>query len=175
MPTGWRGQDSVEAQARLLSGHVAAGGYVQFGSRLGLPAAADDSSKKTRSRSRQRVTPQRPREGSTALFLGMRENRGRHGGTEGAPTLLTIEEVAAMLNVGPRFVRRLVAERRIAFHKVGHYVRFDVVDVAAWIAAGPRLDNHWRTAKTLRHAYDPVTLFPCHRDRGRDRRGTSRL
>jgi excisionase family DNA binding protein len=66
----------------------------------------------------------------------MRENRGRHGGTEGAPTLLTIDQVAAMLNVGPRFVRRLVAERRIAFHKVGHYVRFDVVDVAAWIDAG---------------------------------------
>ena len=36
----------------------------------------------------------------------------------------------------------------------------------------PRLDNHWRTAKTLRHAYDPVTLFPCHRNRCRDRRGT---
>ena len=45
-----------------------------------------------------------------------------------------------MLNVGPRFVRRLVAERRIAFHKVGHYVRFDAVDVAAWIAAG-RVDT----------------------------------
>jgi excisionase family DNA binding protein len=73
---------------------------------------------------------------STALFLSMRDYGGRRGGTEGTPTLLTIEEVAAMLNVGPRFVRRLVAKRRIAFHKVGHYVRFDVGDVAAWIAAG---------------------------------------
>ena len=80
------------------------------------------------------------REGSTALLLDMRENRGRHGEAEDTRALLTIEEVAAMLNVGPRFVRRLVAERRIAFHKVGHYVRFDAVDVAAWIAAG-RVDT----------------------------------
>jgi hypothetical protein len=59
VPTGWRGQDSVEAQARLLSGHVAAGGYVQFGSRLGLPATVDDSRKRHQGRSRQRVTPRR--------------------------------------------------------------------------------------------------------------------
>jgi len=78
--------------------------------------------------------------GSTALFVDMRENHARHGAAERTPTLLTIEEVAAMLNVGPRFVRRLVAERRIAFHKVGHYVRFDAVDVAAWIAGG-RVDT----------------------------------
>jgi excisionase family DNA binding protein len=74
--------------------------------------------------------------GSNALFLDMRKNHAPQVGAEDTPTLLTIEEVAAMLNVGPRFVRRLVAERRIAFHKVGHYVRFDTVDVAAWIAAG---------------------------------------
>jgi excisionase family DNA binding protein len=35
-----------------------------------------------------------------------------------------------------RCVRRLVTERRITFHKIGHYVRFDAADVAAWIAAG---------------------------------------
>ena len=76
-----------------------------------------------------------------AALLGvMGENRATYRAAQDNPTLLTIEEVAVMLNVGPRFVRRLVAERRIAFHKVGHYVRFDAVDVAAWIAAG-RVDT----------------------------------
>jgi excisionase family DNA binding protein len=50
--------------------------------------------------------------------------------------LLTIDEVATRLNVGTRFVRRLVAERRIAFHKVGRHVRFDPADVDALIEAG---------------------------------------
>jgi len=50
----------------------------------------------------------------------MRETRASHRENVDTPTLLTIEEVAEVLNVGPRFVRRLVAERRIAFHKVGH-------------------------------------------------------
>ncbi len=59
----------------------------------------------------------------------------RHSGA-GATPLLTIDEVATMLNVSTRFVRRLVAERRITFHKIGHYVRFDACDGEAWIAAG---------------------------------------
>lgn len=50
--------------------------------------------------------------------------------------LLTIQEVADRLNVEVRFVRRLVAERRIVFHKVGRYVRFDRADVEALIEAG---------------------------------------
>ena len=50
--------------------------------------------------------------------------------------LLTIQEVADRLNVEVRFVRRLVAERRIVFHKVGRYVRFDGADVEALIEAG---------------------------------------
>ena len=55
-------------------------------------------------------------------------------------SLLTIEEVADRLNVGVRFVRRLVAERRIVFHKVGRYVRFHPADVEALIEAG-RVEN----------------------------------
>ena len=53
-----------------------------------------------------------------------------------AERLLTIQEVADRLNVEVRFVRRLVAERRIVFHKVGRYVRFDGADVEALIEAG---------------------------------------
>jgi excisionase family DNA binding protein len=48
--------------------------------------------------------------------------------------LLNIAGLADRLGVGERFVRRLVNERRIPFLKVGRHVRFDVVDVEAWIS-----------------------------------------
>ncbi|MEV4756005.1 helix-turn-helix domain-containing protein [Micromonospora sp. NPDC049559] len=47
--------------------------------------------------------------------------------------LLTPDEVAARLRATPRFVRRLVAERRIAFVKVGRLVRFEASAVTAYI------------------------------------------
>jgi excisionase family DNA binding protein len=50
--------------------------------------------------------------------------------------LLTAEEVAERLRTSPRFVRRLIAERRIAFTKVGKYVRIAARDVDSFIAAG---------------------------------------
>ncbi|MGH3811310.1 MAG: excisionase family DNA-binding protein, partial [Pseudonocardiaceae bacterium] len=34
-----------------------------------------------------------------------------------------------------RFVRRLIAERRIAFHHVGRHVRFALSDLDEWLAA----------------------------------------
>jgi len=50
--------------------------------------------------------------------------------------LLTINEVATRLGVTPRFVRRLVAERRIVFHRIGKFIRFDPVEVDALIDEG---------------------------------------
>jgi excisionase family DNA binding protein len=50
--------------------------------------------------------------------------------------LLTIEEAAARLKMSARYVRRLVAERRIAFHKLGRAVRFEPADLAAFIRDG---------------------------------------
>ena len=38
---------------------------------------------------------------------------------------LDINAAAAYLGVRPRFIRRLVDERRIAFFKVGRFVRLD--------------------------------------------------
>jgi excisionase family DNA binding protein len=49
--------------------------------------------------------------------------------------LLTMEEVARRLNTTPRHVRRLVFERRIAYRKLGRYVRFHPDDVAEYMAA----------------------------------------
>lgn len=50
--------------------------------------------------------------------------------------MLNIEQVAERLGTSPRFVRRLIAERRIAFNKVGRHVRFNPVDVEEFISAG---------------------------------------
>jgi excisionase family DNA binding protein len=47
--------------------------------------------------------------------------------------LLTLEEVADRLNTNPRHVRRLVFERRIAYCKIGRYVRFHPDDVDEYV------------------------------------------
>jgi excisionase family DNA binding protein len=51
-------------------------------------------------------------------------------------TYLTVQEAADYLNTSVRFVRRLIAERRIAFHKIGRHVRLAVADLDAFAAAG---------------------------------------
>jgi excisionase family DNA binding protein len=55
--------------------------------------------------------------------------------TEGLPRLLSIGQLAERLGTTPRRVRRLVAERRVPFVKVGRLVRFDPDDIAAWLDA----------------------------------------
>lgn len=49
------------------------------------------------------------------------------------PVLVGVETLAERLGVEVRFVRRLVAERRVPFVKVGRYVRFDIAEMANWI------------------------------------------
>jgi excisionase family DNA binding protein len=45
--------------------------------------------------------------------------------------LVGIETLVERLGVEVRFVRRLMAERRVPFVKVGRYVRFDIAEVAS--------------------------------------------
>lgn len=47
--------------------------------------------------------------------------------------LLTVDEAAQRMKMSARHVRRLVAERRIPFHKLGRSVRLDAADVLAHI------------------------------------------
>jgi excisionase family DNA binding protein len=47
--------------------------------------------------------------------------------------LLDTDELAKVLCVTPRHVRRLVAERRIPFVKVGRFVRFDPGELDIWL------------------------------------------
>ena len=50
--------------------------------------------------------------------------------------LLTVEEAADLLNTSPRFVRRLIAERRIEFVKLGRPVRIRESALIAYVIAG---------------------------------------
>lgn len=50
--------------------------------------------------------------------------------------LLTVEQAAEYMNTTVRFVRRLIAERRIAFVKLGRHVRLSTSDLDAFVAAG---------------------------------------
>jgi excisionase family DNA binding protein len=51
-------------------------------------------------------------------------------------TLLTVDQAAVRLGTSTRFIRRLVAERRIAYNKVGRYVRISEDDIDAFVASG---------------------------------------
>jgi len=53
--------------------------------------------------------------------------------TVSAPSLLDLDGVAARLNLSTRHVRRLVAERRIPFLKVGSCLRFDSEQIELWL------------------------------------------
>jgi excisionase family DNA binding protein len=50
--------------------------------------------------------------------------------------LLTVEEAAGRLGTSVRFVRRLIAERRIAYIKVGRHVRIAESDLINYVTAG---------------------------------------
>jgi excisionase family DNA binding protein len=50
--------------------------------------------------------------------------------------LCTVEEAAQRLNTTPGFIRRLIAERRIAFTRLGRHVRIQADVIDEFIAAG---------------------------------------
>ena len=50
--------------------------------------------------------------------------------------LLTVEQAGELLGTGPRFIRRLIEERRIGYTKLGRFVRLQRADLEAFVAAG---------------------------------------
>jgi excisionase family DNA binding protein len=50
--------------------------------------------------------------------------------------LLTMEDAAERLGTSVRFVRRLIAERRIAYVKLGRHVRIAERDLINFVATG---------------------------------------
>jgi excisionase family DNA binding protein len=59
----------------------------------------------------------------------------RHDSTT-AEQLLSVEAAAERLYTKPRFIRRLIAERRIEFVRVGRHVRISESALADFIEAG---------------------------------------
>ena len=51
------------------------------------------------------------------------------------PPLMDLAAVARRLGVNHRHIRRLVAERRIPYLKWRHLLRFDPVEIEAWLDA----------------------------------------
>jgi excisionase family DNA binding protein len=51
-------------------------------------------------------------------------------------TLLTVEQAAERLGTSVRFMRRLIAERRIAYVKLGRHVRITEHDLINLVAIG---------------------------------------
>jgi len=51
-------------------------------------------------------------------------------------TLLTVTEAAERLGTRPRFIRRLIAERRIAYVKLGAHVRIEDTVLDDFIDSG---------------------------------------
>ncbi|MGO8874571.1 MAG: helix-turn-helix domain-containing protein [Acidimicrobiales bacterium] len=64
------------------------------------------------------------------------------------PQLLTIDQLAERLGVSTRHIRRLIAERRVPYLKVGWLVRFDPAEIASWLdnARHPQHPSHGRPA-----------------------------
>jgi excisionase family DNA binding protein len=50
--------------------------------------------------------------------------------------LLTVEQAAERLGTSERFVRRLIAERRITYIKLGRHVRIAESDLINYVTAG---------------------------------------
>jgi excisionase family DNA binding protein len=54
----------------------------------------------------------------------------------GTDRLLTLEEAADILGTKPRFTRRLIAERRIRFTRLGRHVRIPESALREFVNAG---------------------------------------
>ena len=49
------------------------------------------------------------------------------------PELIDVPTLADLLGVKVRYVRRMVAERRVPTVKLGHLVRFDLAEIRRWL------------------------------------------
>ncbi len=72
----------------------------------------------------------------STVHTGIRSSRSRDRTRRdpGTVALLGVVELANRLGTSERFVRRLVSERRVPFHKVGKFVRFDPRDIDEWLS-----------------------------------------
>src|SRR5918995_21146 len=86
------------------------------------------------------VSPRTPRPGPASRESDScphrRLNRAGNDRRRAMPErLLTVQEAGELLNTGERFPRRLIAERRIRFVRVGRHVRIPESAIADYVAA----------------------------------------
>ena len=81
---------------------------------------------------------------------------------DAVPHLLSIDELVERLGTSTRHIRRLIAERRIPYLKVGKLVRFDPDEINRWLDDSRVALRPLRLTGTRRTALQPV-----------QRRGTS--
>ncbi|WP_433624152.1 helix-turn-helix domain-containing protein [Nocardia sp. CA-120079] len=94
--------------------------------RAGCDSSAPDAPPAGAQRTTTRTTaPQR--NGDTTMNGGDDRTRAQY---------LSVPQAAGYLGTTERFMRRLVAERRIVFYKVGRHVRFSINDLEAFAQAG---------------------------------------
>ena len=77
-----------------------------------------------------------PAQSSRSRSSGNRAGRMTSRRDQTAAVLLTVEAAADRLSTSPRFIRRLIAERRIEFVKVGRHVRISESALNDFIDAG---------------------------------------
>jgi excisionase family DNA binding protein len=56
---------------------------------------------------------------------------------------LGVTDAATFLSVSVHFIRRIVAERKIRYYKVGKYVRFTVADLTEFAMRNPVEPRKW--------------------------------
>jgi excisionase family DNA binding protein len=59
-------------------------------------------------------------------------------GIDTIPELMSIDQLATRLGITVRHVRRLVAEKRVPYLKVGRPVRFDPGEISTWLSESRR-------------------------------------
>ncbi len=57
------------------------------------------------------------------------------GSSEGVPRLLTLAEVARLLRINERTIRRMVGNRRMPCVRLGRQLRFDPQALSRWLRA----------------------------------------
>ncbi len=67
--------------------------------------------------------------------MTIRHQRGPTGATapSEARVLIDVPTLAEQLGVTQRFVRRLTAEDRVPFLKIGKFIRFDPLEIDDWV------------------------------------------
>lgn len=92
---------------------------------------------------------------TTVGLAGARSNgSGIADAHDGLPHLIDATTLAAHLGVTVRTIRRKVTEREIPYIRIGNLIRFDPVEIAAWLDAA-RVTPHARRCAACQNGSRP--------------------